>query len=164
MAINHGASNLRLKRLGFVGTAQNNRGFTLVELLIVVSIIGVLATMAMVGFSEFINKAKVARCRSEIRNLEKEISAFATDQGKIPESLEQIGGQDLLDPWGSPYVYRDTAHLERTGPGLMNSDFDLYSKGPDGVTAPSTIDNVSLDDIIRADDGAFCDMASRYAL
>ena len=148
----------------FVRAVQSNCGFTLIELLIVVAIVGILATMAINGFSTFKEKANVARCSEEIRGLEKEIIAHATDKGTFPASLTEIGRQDLLDPWGRRYEYSLTLH-RRNGP-LLNSDFDLYSKGFNGGTAVSGgIHEVeSSDDIIRADDGAFCGMAGRYGL
>jgi len=160
MVIDHRDSGLRLNR--FVRTVQSSRGFTLLELVIVVAIMAVLAAMAITGFSTFKEKAKVARCTEEIRSLEKEIVAYATDKGSFPANLTEIGRQDLLDPWGGNYVYRLTI-LRHYGVS-MNTDFDLYSKGSDGNSADSMADLLSLDDIIRFSDGSFCGVAGMFTL
>lgn len=159
-AIKRGESGLRLNC--FIRTVQSNRGFTLIELLIVVAIVGMLASIAISGFSAFKEKANIVKCSEEIRSLEKEIIAYATEQRTFPVNLTEIGRQDLLDPWGGHYVYSLTLH--RRNVTLTNTDFDLYSKGFDGGSADSIFDAVSLDDIIRADDGAFCNIAGKYAL
>lgn len=160
MATDCSAPCLPLNR--FIPRAQSNRGFTLIELLIVVAIVGMLATVAISGFSSFKEKAYIARASEEIRSLEKEITAYATDKGAIPANLTEIGRQDLLDPWGRNYVYSTAVH--RSYFAQKNSDFDLYSKGFDGASVDSIVDAVSLDDIIRFDDGSFCNIANKYAL
>jgi len=160
MVINRQENGLPLTR--FVRTIQNSRGFTLIELLIVVAIIAILAALALSQFAIFKEKAKVARCSSELRSLEKEIIAYATDKGSFPPNLAEINRDNLHDPWGRPYVYSLTLHRINTAPPCLNTDFDLYSKGSNGNTADSIVDPLSLDDIVRVDDGAFCDMAERY--
>lgn len=160
MVINLSRFGLSLSH--FERRVQSNRGFTLIELLIVVAVIGALATISMNAFQTIREKANVAKCSEEIRGLEKEITAYATDTGFLPTGLDKIGRQNLLDPWGRPYVY--SLILHRRHPGLTNSDFDLYSKGFDGGTADSIFAPVSEDDIIRADDGSYCGLAGRYVL
>ena len=157
MAIKRQEAVLPLNR--FVRTIQNNRGFTLIELVIVVAIIAVIAAMAITQFAVFKEKARISRCASELRGLEKEIIAYVTEKGTYPPNLDEINWTNLSDPWGRPYVYSLTLHRKFVVP-LLNSDFDLYSKGADGITADSIVD--TDDDIVRADDGAFCDLASRY--
>lgn len=160
MVINREAPRLTLNH--FARAVQCEDGFTLIELLIVVAIVGMLASAAMSTFSTFKEKANVVKCAGEIRSLEKEIIAYATENRTYPTSLTDIGRQDLLDPWGRRYEYSLTLH-RRQG-SLKNTDFDLYSKGSNGITADSIVVTESLDDIIRLDDGSFCDMAGRYSL
>ena len=50
--------------------------------------------------------------------------------------------------------------LEKDSP--LNTDYDLYSMGKDGMSAPALTDDVSKDDIIRADDGVYTGLASAY--
>lgn len=152
--------------------AQNNRGFTLVELLVVVVIIGILASLAFASFARFKEMARIARCCDEIRTLEKEITAYASEKGVYPPSLTELNRQNLKDPWGNLYKYAEAAQpvaRDNVGPDnrtyvalTINSDFDLYSTGPDGAFAPSITDDLSMDDIIRAKDGSFVGGANQY--
>jgi general secretion pathway protein G len=139
---------------------QDNRGFTLVELLVVIVIIGVLAAIAIPAFFTYMETAKAKRCAAEIRTLEKDIEAYVIDRGTIPASLGDIGRNTLLDPWGRPYRYLNKS----LGGGTplqdfilqdLNAEFDLYSLGPDGASAQAYADPSSMDDIVRSGDGGF---------
>ena len=76
----------------------------------------------------------------------------------------------LIDPWGKPYrylpLYARPANLNdaRKDHNLhpINSDFDLYSMGPDGESNKPLTSQKSRDDIIRANDGGFVGKASTY--
>src|SRR5690242_10034535 len=78
--------------------ALDNRGFTLVEILVVCAILGVLVTLAIPSYTAMINAAKVSRCAEEIRSIEKDISAFQADRGTLPPDLNAVGQGALLDP------------------------------------------------------------------
>lgn len=135
------------------------RGFTLVELLVSVAIIGVLASISAKGFGELKEKAKISRASSEIRTLEKDISAFAVEKGYYPPNgLGDIGKAGMLDPWGRAYEYKRYVSTEMRYLGAdieLNSDFDLYSKGKDGLSDLSIENPASSDDISRLRDGSF---------
>ena len=84
------------------------RAFTIVELLMVMAILGILATMSIPLFSQYRNKAKSGASASEIRTLEKSIIAHALDKGSLPATLADAG-INQLDPWQRPYVYTVSA-------------------------------------------------------
>lgn len=75
----------------------------------------------------------------------------------------------MLDPWKRLYVYLPLNTPSAIGKARkdknlvpINSDFDLYSVGPDGLTTPPITAPQSQDDVIRADNGAFVGVASDY--
>ena len=80
-------------------------GFSLIELTLAVSIVGVLAALAFPNYMEFLEKARVARAISELHGFAKDIKGFALAVGTYPNSLADIGRTTTLDPWGSPYQY-----------------------------------------------------------
>ena len=84
---------------------SNPNGFTLIELMLAVSIVGILASLAIPNYIDFLEKARVARAISELHGLTKEIKVFASGGGGYPDTLAQIGRSTMLDPWGSPYRY-----------------------------------------------------------
>jgi general secretion pathway protein G len=156
-------------------SVRSNRGFTLLELLVVLAIIGILAVLAFSAFTGYKENARIARASQELRMLERDIIAYATEAGKFPDDDEAPGMEKLKtlkDPWGNEYVY---VNLNPTVPPVpdprsfigapINTDFDLYSKGPNKVsTDPSIETGDGADDIIRAGDGSFAGAAEHYPL
>ncbi len=142
---------------GQFSALRDNRGFTLVELLMVSAVLAVLVAIAIPMWPRYKNLARSSRAMSEIKMLETSISAHIADRGVRPANLNDIGYGELLDPWGHPYKYEAAG---RTFVGPINSDYDLYSEGADGTHVQSIID--SPDDIIRATDGSFLGMAAKF--
>ncbi|MFO0774683.1 MAG: pilin [Nitrospiraceae bacterium] len=92
-----------------VPTRQPQGGFTLVELMTVVAIIGVLAGLAIPNYLEYIEKARVVRAIAEIRGMAKLIDSFAATSDRYPSDLAEVGASAALDPWGKPYQYFNIA-------------------------------------------------------
>ena len=159
-----------------------SQGFTLVELIIAVSIVATLAAIAVPLYGDHIYRARLARTIVEIRMLEKEILIFEMEAGRYPgwpddmlETMQEIGRDNFLDPWGTPYQYRNLALSKKEGQkpkgcrkdkntNPLNWDFDLYSAGPDREL-PTHIQiwlNQGADDIIRAADGRYVGEGSKY--
>ncbi len=123
-------------------------GFTLIELMVVIVIIGILTTVVVINVLPDVDKAASTRARADIAALETALTAYRADQMAFPSTAE---GLDALkappgglaqperyrpggylsrlpnDPWGHPYRY---AAPGRSGP------FDVWSMGPDGKTGP----------------------------
>lgn len=144
-------------------------GFTLLELAITLTIMGVLASLALRSLHDSVERARQARAIGDIQAMAISIQQYAVTEERLPTSLAEIGFGNTRDPWGRAYVY-----LPFTGSGWrgqarkdrflvpLNSDFDLYSKGADGMSASALTANTSRDDIIRADDGSFIGLAQEY--
>ncbi len=80
-------------------------GFTLIELMLAVAIIGIMSSLAVPNYLGFLEKARVARAVAELNGLAKEVKGYALSTDLYPDSLAQIGRSALLDPWGNPYQY-----------------------------------------------------------
>ncbi|UCD25762.1 MAG: prepilin-type N-terminal cleavage/methylation domain-containing protein [Gemmatimonadota bacterium] len=130
------------------------KGFTLVELMLTMTIIGTLATIAMPRLQTAVEKARIAHAIGDIRTLQVEIDG----NNPLPANLAAIGRAGMVDPWGNPYMYvyhggnRGMAKKDRFQVPL-NTEYDLYSAGKDGVTSVALTAPQSQDDIVRANDG-----------
>lgn len=107
-----------------------NAGFTLLELLVVIVIIGLLAGYVAPRYFAQVGKSEVQVARAQIDALEKAIDQYRLDNRRYPTSEEGLAAvQPYLkktlpnDPWGRPYVYRV--------PG-EKSDYEIVSYGRDG--------------------------------
>jgi general secretion pathway protein G len=152
------------------GAAHDNRGFTLVELLMVIAIIGVLSLMVIPQYSNLQNKVKSARCKSEIRTVEKNIIAYNLEKGSFPPTGSLgLATTTLTDPWGRAYQYYNIQTGGVGGPytewdvsTTINHDFDLYSMGVNGLGTYTLSDADCMDDIIRSADGLIVEEAKDY--
>lgn len=119
---------------------KNAKGFSLIELLIVMVILGLLASLVGPRMFGKLGKAKTQTAKTQIEMLLAACDAFRLDVGKYPENLEGLireydaeagtwdgpylaKGKLPLDPWGNPYEYLN--------PG-ENGEIDIWSYGADG--------------------------------
>jgi general secretion pathway protein G len=145
-------------------------GFTLIELMIVIAIIGTLASIAMPYYAGYTERAKIAAAISDIRMLEQKITTYINETGDYPDSLADIGLDEYLDPWGNPYQYLkigDDAKakgMQRKDHSMVpvNTDYDLYSLGKDGKSHPPFTAQASQDDVVRTNDGGYVGLVSDY--
>jgi len=150
---------------------NNAAGFTLIELMISIAIAGTLGAIAVPQYTSYRNKARVAVAINDIKNIEKVIALYKLQKNDYPDTLADINMQNRLDPWGHAYVYLRIEGAANPGIGNLrkdhslvpvNSDFDLYSIGPDGKSASAFTAGVSKDDIVRANNGRYIGLVSNY--
>jgi general secretion pathway protein G len=155
--------NRRHRRTGRQG------GFTLVELIIVCSILTTIAAIAIPSMVAAMNLARIARAVGDIAAIEDGIALCEIINGQLPDDLGQIGYGSLLDPWGNPYQYLNHSTMKGNGKARkdrflvpLNDDYDLYSMGEDGVSVSPITAKPSRDDILRASQGSYVGLASQF--
>jgi len=143
--------------------------YTLIELVTVMVIVGILASLGVPRLNDAFDKALVAKAITDVRAIASDLSIYFMNSGVMPDDLSGVDHDTTLDPWGAPYQYLDLTQGKQGGSGPkprkdrflvpINSDFDLYSKGADGETATALTVKISQDDVLRAADGKFIGLA-----
>ena len=148
---------------------RRQQGFTVVELLITITIILTVSAMAVPNLLSAIDQAKIARAVGDINTIEDGVALYQTINGQLPDNLSQIGYTNFNDPWGNPYQYLNHATMKGNGQARkdrflvpLNSDYDLYSMGKDGKSQSPLTAHASQDDIVRAADGSYIGLASQF--
>jgi general secretion pathway protein G len=151
---------------------RHSKAITLIELLVVTAIVGILAGIGVPLYRGHIDKSNNAQAIANISEMESMIVRFMVENTVPPDNLGQVGLAGRLDPWGRPYAYLRILGVD---PSLIqgvwrkdhfnvpiNSDFDLYSMGKDGITSAPLTAGASQDDIVRANNGGFLGLGKDY--
>lgn len=145
-------------------------GFTLVELLLALTIAGILAMIGLNSYRIYYDRLQINNAKNDILIIELAIQRFYTINSTYPETLNELTEQiPLLDPWKNPYQYLTMSDAKGKGKvrkdhnlNPLNTDYDLYSAGKDGKSVSPLTAKASQDDIIRANNGGFIGLASDY--
>lgn len=150
---------------------QFSCGFSLIELMIVVAIVGIIATIAIPSYREYVERTEDELAIANITVLSGKIDAYRVVHNQLPPSLNTLSvpGDMLTDPWGSPYQFLNLSTPGSTGFARknrnlvpINTDYDLYSMGRDGRSVSPLTATDSRDDIVRANNGAFIGKVEDY--
>ncbi len=135
---------------------KDERGFTLTELMVVIFIIGLLATVVMINVLPSQDRAMVTKAKADIATLETALEQYRLDNLSYPASGDGLGALKVAppalaqperyrrggyikqlpqDPWGRPYNYQ--------APGANGAAFDIWSFGADGAPG-GTDDNADI--------------------
>jgi len=131
---------------------DNHKGFTLIELMLVVIIIGALVAMVMPRLTGRGEQARVAAAKADIMaNIATGLKLYELDNGNFPTGEEGLGAlmnkpasttnwrgpyleKTPTDPWGREYKYKSPGEHRQ-------ADYDLYSLGKDGVESDDDVKN-----------------------
>ncbi|HBA56196.1 type II secretion system major pseudopilin GspG [Syntrophorhabdus aromaticivorans] len=137
----------RHKQQGWGKQIRSERGFTLIELMIVVVIVGILATLLIPRIMERPEEARRIKAKADIKTIESALKLYKLDSGTYPTTEQglqalitkpetspvpnkwreggYIEGKEVpKDPWGNPYYY--------TSPGTDGGEYSINSYGADG--------------------------------
>ena len=145
-------------------------GFTLLELVIAIVLVGMLAMTSVSIYSGIADRARAARAISEIGEIHIAIQKFLLNENSgYPASLADLGLDNLIDPWGNPYRYLVVEGLGNNGAVRkdenlvpVNRHYDVYSMGKDGVTASPFTSRLGRDDVVLAADGSYFGLAEDF--
>jgi general secretion pathway protein G len=141
--MNHNRDDRKVNRQHLLSRA-GQQGFTLIEIMVVVIIIGLLAAVIVPTVINKVDDARISKAKTDIQALETALTMFRLDNSKYPTTDQglqalvvqptdpsirhwRVGGylqRVSKDPWGAEYQY--------TAPGAHGKEFDLYTLGADG--------------------------------
>lgn len=141
---------------GRVLQRNRSRGFTLIEIMVVVVIIGLLAAFIVPRVMDRVDEARVTKVKADLQAIETALAMYRLDTARLPTSQQGLsalvrkpedptlrnwrsGGymaRVSADPWGNEYRYRQ--------PGTRGAEFDLYSLGPDGLEGSPETDEDNI--------------------
>lgn len=152
------------------GSGRRHSGFSLLELMFAVAVGAILAAIAVPAYTRYVARVNTGAAIADIGKIHLAIDSYRlSNDDHPPPDLASIGMAAMLDPWGQPYNYLSFDGLK--GKGKMrkdknlvpiNTEYDLYSVGPDGDSVPPLTAKPSRDDIVMANDGGFIGVASDY--
>jgi general secretion pathway protein G len=114
---------------------QSKGGFTLIEIMLVIVIIGIIVGIAVPKITGKVGKANDVAARASLKAIEAAVQSYEMDNLQLPSSLTDLTVQknnngpylkpsELTDPWGQPFIFAK--------PGSHGVGFDLSCKSPEG--------------------------------
>jgi general secretion pathway protein G len=132
-------------------SARGARGFTLIEIMVVVIIIGLLAAFIVPKVIGQVDQAKVSKAKADIQSLESALTMYRIDNSRYPTSdagltaLVQKPNDPAIKNWKGPYLDRISKdpwgnEYQYAYPGTHGKEYDLFSMGADGQPGGEGLD------------------------
>lgn len=150
---------------------SRSAGFTVLELMMALVVVSLLLAVGMPTYRGIVLQQSIKQCVRDLLMIAGEVEKYRTVHFKPPESLDELPNVPRTDPWGHGYRYLNFNSPDKSVKGKirkdhnlhpLNSEFDLYSIGPDGKSSPPLTARGSRDDVIWARDGSFVGVAADY--
>jgi len=124
------------------GTARDRRsGFTLVEILLVVAILGILSGVAVISLKGRTKTASISATRASIKAIQTAIDTYEVDNGAYPPSLQALLTRTGENNWNGPYLKDGRTPKDAWGTefgyGLKGESYEIRSAGPDAQMGSS---------------------------
>ena len=162
-------ARLRTRRSPSAPSSSRKSGFTVIEMMLTVAIVAVLALIATSSYTKYRERVQTMEAVSDIGSLGPLIGQYALDNNGYPDTLADIARDTMKDPWGNPYQYLSHDNNAHRGQWRkdhnivpINSDYDLWSNGKDGLSSGPLTAMHSRDVIVRANNGRFIGLASEF--
>jgi general secretion pathway protein G len=150
---------------------SRRHGLTLVELMIALVVTALLAVVAIPSYTRYVNRERTNKVMIFMASTSLSLEAYYAQHSSYPATLAEAGVTDAIDPWGNPYQYLaididpppNKGKVRRDkNMNPINTDYDLYSNGPDGRSQTQLMARFARDDIVRAGNGSYIGKAQDF--
>lgn len=125
---------------------RKRSGFTLIEIVIALAIVGIMATVGMAAL-RYRDKAKIMKTKNDLQGLKLSMDSYNTDVGTYPVTLQDLivrpTDQKIVKRWEGPYLDKEMedgwkrSYVYQLSPRGSQHPYELYSWGPNGEGSPS---------------------------
>lgn len=147
---------------------KQNKGFTLVELLVVISLIGILSTLVIANLNSARERARDAQRKSDLRNIQTALRLYYNDNAGYPASSSyNIVACNGTCTWGSAWVNSSTTYMNILPKDPLSTQSYRYTStgaGAETFTLDACLENKSDDKGVATTDTTWCPSGIKYTV